>query len=126
VGKTFFSRRLAYLLMGEKDPKRIEFIQFHLSYSYEDFVQGLRPNSSGGFDLKNGSFYDFCERARKDQNSTYVFVIDEINRGNLSKIFSGYGDMPPEGNGELKQLCVCVNSSSTDSVCTYFANYYLA
>ena len=60
VGKTFISRRLAYLLMGEKDPKRIEFIQFHQSYSYEDFVQGWRPNSNGGFNLKNGSFYVFC------------------------------------------------------------------
>ena len=87
VGKTFVSKRLAYLLMGEKDPTRIEYIQFHQSYSYEDFVQGWRPNSSGGFNLKNGSFYDFCERARSDLGRTYVFIIDEINRGNLSKIF---------------------------------------
>ena len=87
VGKTFVSKRLAYLLMGKKDPSKTEFVQFHQSYSYEDFVQGWRPNSSGGFDLKNGSFYDFCEKARKDPNSTYVFIIDEINRGNLSKIF---------------------------------------
>ena len=87
VGKTFVSKRLAYLLMGKKDPSKIEFVQFHQSYSYEDFVQGWRPNSSGGFDLKNGSFYDFCEKARKDPSNTYVFIIDEINRGNLSKIF---------------------------------------
>lgn len=87
VGKTFVSKRLAYLLIGKKDPSKIEFIQFHQSYSYEDFVQGWRPNSGGGFDLKNGSFYDFCEKARKDPNNTYVFIIDEINRGNLSKIF---------------------------------------
>ena len=87
VGKTFVSKRLAYLLMGEKDPLRLEYIQFHQSYSYEDFVQGWRPNSSGGFNLKNGSFYDFCEKARCDLTRTYVFIIDEINRGNLSKIF---------------------------------------
>ena len=87
VGKTFVSKRLAYLLMGKKDPLKIEFVQFHQSYSYEDFVQGWRPNSSGGFDLKNGSFYEFCEKARKDPGNTYVFIIDEINRGNLSKIF---------------------------------------
>ena len=87
VGKTFVSKRLAYLLMGKKDPSKTEFVQFHQSYSYEDFVQGWRPNSSGGFDLKNGSFYDFCERAHKDPGNTYVFIIDEINRGNLSKIF---------------------------------------
>lgn len=87
VGKTFVSKRLAYLLMGKKDPSKTEFVQFHQSYSYEDFVQGWRPNSSGGFDLKSGSFYSFCEKARKDSSNTYVFIIDEINRGNLSKIF---------------------------------------
>ncbi|WP_215300381.1 MrcB family domain-containing protein [Polynucleobacter sp. AP-Nino-20-G2] len=87
VGKTFVSKRLAYLIMGEKDPSRVEFIQFHQSYSYEDFVQGWRPNSTGGFNLKNGSFYNFCEKARSDLGRPYVFIIDEINRGNLSKIF---------------------------------------
>ena len=87
VGKTFVSKRLAYLMMGEKDPSRVEFVQFHQSYSYEDFVQGWRPNSSGGFDLKSGSFYEFCAKARSDLLRPYVFIIDEINRGNLSKIF---------------------------------------
>jgi hypothetical protein len=87
VGKTFVSKRLAYLMMGEKDPSRVEFVQFHQSYSYEDFVQGWRPNSSGGFDLKSGSFYEFCAKARSDLSRPYVFIIDEINRGNLSKIF---------------------------------------
>lgn len=87
VGKTFVSKRLGYLLMGEKDPSRLEYIQFHQSYSYEDFVQGWRPNSNGGFNLKNGSFYEFCEKARSDLGRKYVFIIDEINRGNLSKIF---------------------------------------
>jgi 5-methylcytosine-specific restriction protein B len=74
-------------MMGEKDPSRVEFVQFHQSYSYEDFVQGWRPNSSGGFDLKSGSFYEFCAKARSDLSRPYVFIIDEINRGNLSKIF---------------------------------------
>lgn len=87
VGKTFISKRLAYLIMKEKDPSRIEFIQFHQSYSYEDFVQGWRPNSEGGFILKNGSFYSFCEKASLDPSRPYVFIIDEINRGNLSKVF---------------------------------------
>jgi len=87
VGKTFVSKRLAYLLMGKKDTSKTEFVQFHQSYSYEDFVQGWRPNSSGGFDLRNGSFYVFCDKARQDPENTYVFIIDEINRGNLSKIF---------------------------------------
>lgn len=87
VGKTFVSKRLAYLLMGEKDPSRVEFVQFHQSYSYEDFVQGWRPNSGGGFSLKSGSFYEFCRKARADLSRPHIFIIDEINRGNLSKIF---------------------------------------
>lgn len=87
VGKTFVSKRLAYLILGEKDISRVEFVQFHQSYSYEDFVQGWRPNGEGGFNLKNGSFYEFCTKARADLSRPYVFIIDEINRGNLSKIF---------------------------------------
>jgi hypothetical protein len=85
VGKTFVARRLAYALMGARDTSRIEMIQFHQSYSYEDFVQGWRPNGSG-FELRNGVFYQFCRSAEDDSERTYVFVIDEINRGNLSKI----------------------------------------
>jgi 5-methylcytosine-specific restriction protein B len=60
-------------------------IQFHASYSYEDFVQGYRPDGQG-FTLKKGVFYDFCKRALDDQTATYVFIIDEINRGNLGKV----------------------------------------
>lgn len=86
VGKTFFSRRLAYALFKEKAPDRVATVQFHQSYSYEDFVQGYRP-SQDGFIRKNGLFYDFCERARDDNQRKYVFIIDEFNRGNVSKIF---------------------------------------
>ncbi|WP_022959459.1 MrcB family domain-containing protein [Spongiibacter tropicus] len=86
VGKSFVAKKLAYALMGEKAPQRVEMVQFHQSYAYEDFVQGYRPSDSG-FELKNGLFHQFCSKAAKDPNNTYVFVIDEINRGNLSKIF---------------------------------------
>jgi 5-methylcytosine-specific restriction protein B len=86
VGKTFFSKRLAFLLMGHRDDSRLDMVQFHQSYSYEDFVQGYRP-SGEGFALKNGPFYRFCKRAANEPDATYVFIIDEINRGNLSKIF---------------------------------------
>ena len=91
VGKTFIARRLAYAIMEQKDQSRVEMIQFHQSYSYEDFIQGYRPNGNGGFHRKNGIFFDFCDRARKDHENgsgrDYFFIIDEINRGNLSKIF---------------------------------------
>jgi 5-methylcytosine-specific restriction protein B len=62
-------------------------VQFHQSYSYEDFIQGWRPGSTGGFSRRDGVFYAFCNRARSDREHPYVFIIDEINRGNLSKIF---------------------------------------
>jgi hypothetical protein len=87
VGKTFVSRRLAYALIGEKDDDRVEMVQLHQSYSYEDFIRGYRPTSDGGFRLQDGVFFRFCERAIKDTENDYVFIIDEINRGNLSKIF---------------------------------------
>jgi 5-methylcytosine-specific restriction protein B len=86
VGKTFLCRRLAYALIREKAKDRVEAVQFHQTYAYEDFVQGYRPSESG-FQRRNGLFYQFCERARDDYERTYVFIIDEINRGNLSKIF---------------------------------------
>ena len=118
VGKTFISRRLAYLLMGEKDPKRIEFIQFHQSYSYEDFVQGWRPNSSSGFTLKNGSFYDFCEKARADLDRKFIFVIDEINRGNLSKIF---GELLMLIEGDKRGLANAIKLTYSESEAERFS-----
>lgn len=87
VGKTFVARRLAYAFIGRKDPSRVEMVQFHQSYSYEDFIQGWRPGPAGGFSRRDGAFYTFCNRARTDREHNYVFIIDEINRGNLSKIF---------------------------------------
>lgn len=87
VGKTFAAKRLAYAIMGEMDTRRVKMIQFHQSYSYEDFIMGYRPNETGGFKQKCGPFYDFCKKAEEDNERPYFFIIDEINRGNLSKIF---------------------------------------
>lgn len=86
VGKTFATKRLAYSIMGEKDTSRVSMVQFHQSYSYEDFIQGYRPIDNG-FKLESGSFYKFCKAAEIDNERPYFFIIDEINRGNLSKIF---------------------------------------
>ncbi len=93
VGKTFAAQRLAYAIMGEKDDVRVSVIQFHQNYSYEDFVMGYKPNNEGGFSLVNGIFYEFCQQARAHCDIPYFLIIDEINRGNMSKIF-----------GELLQL----------------------
>lgn len=87
VGKTFVAKRIAKAMLGKDDERKICMVQFHQSYSYEDFVMGIRPNSAGGFSRRKGVFYEFCERAQNDPGSDYFFIIDEINRGNLSKIF---------------------------------------
>ena len=86
VGKTFAAKRLAWSMMGEKDDSRIEFVQFHQNYSYEDFMMGYKPVEDG-FELKYGIFYRFCQRAANQPDNEFFFIIDEINRGNMSKIF---------------------------------------
>lgn len=86
VGKTFAARRLAWSMMGEKDDSRIEFVQFHQNYTYEDFVMGYKPVEDG-FELKQGIFYRFCQKAANQPDKEFFFIIDEINRGNMSKIF---------------------------------------
>ncbi|RHQ98593.1 AAA family ATPase [Peptoclostridium sp. AF21-18] len=86
VGKTFAAKKLAYSIIGEKNKDRVMTIQFHQNYSYEDFMMGFRPNECG-FELKKGPFYNLCKKAEQDPNNNYFFIIDEINRGNLSKIF---------------------------------------
>ncbi len=86
VGKTFIAKRLAYSIIGKRDTSRVMMVQFHQSYSYEDFIMGYRPVKDG-FELATGPFYEFCKKAQVDDENVYFFIIDEINRGNLSKIF---------------------------------------
>ena len=87
TGKTYVAQRLAWLLTGERSKDRIETVQFHQSYGYEDFVRGYRPTDAGGFDLQDGPFLRFCARAGEAPDRPHVLIIDEINRGNLSRIF---------------------------------------
>lgn len=86
VGKTFSAKRMAYSIIGEKNESRICMVQFHQNYSYEDFIMGYRPTENGGFELQSGVFYNFCVRCKENPGKPYFFIIDEINRGNLSKI----------------------------------------
>ncbi len=87
VGKTFLAKKIAYQFMGKEDDSQIQLVQFHQSYSYEDFIQGIRPNENGSYSIKNGIFFSFCRRAENHPEKEFFFIIDEINRGNLSKIF---------------------------------------
>ncbi|MGT2949176.1 McrB family protein [Streptococcus devriesei] len=90
TGKTYLAKQIAEELTGGNDDQ-IGFVQFHPSYDYTDFVEGLRPVSNGdgsiGFELRDGIFKEFCKKAREDLNKNFVFIIDEINRGEISKIF---------------------------------------
>lgn len=86
VGKTYLAKRLAFSLIGKKAEDRVQVVQFHQSYSYEDFIMGYKPVENG-FELKEGVFYTFCKLAKDNPTQQFFFIIDEINRGNLSKIF---------------------------------------
>ena len=111
TGKTFMARRIAWCLIGRKDNGPIEMVQFHQSYAYEDFVEGFRPTKEGGFDLKPGVFRRFCERAQANPGTPHVFIIDEINRGNLSRIF-----------GELLMLIECDKRSEDYAVALIYSD----
>lgn len=116
VGKSFLARRLAYALVGAEAPDNVQTVQFHQSYAYEDFIQGWRPNGEGGFSLRNGVFFEFCRRAQGRPGEPHVFVIDEINRGNLSKVF-GELLLPIEADkrGPTFQIPLTYAESATDT-----------
>lgn len=89
TGKTYVAQALAHCLAGSEN--RVEFVQFHPSYAYEDFVRGFRPTitktDQAGFTLQDGPLLRAAEKARKDKDSKHFLIIDEINRGNLAKVF---------------------------------------
>ena len=92
TGKTWLAKRLAFALMGQRNSENLSAVQFHESYAYEDFVGGFRPSVRKGqlvFEAKDGAFLRLCEEAKANPETDipYVMLIDEINRGNLSRVF---------------------------------------
>lgn len=123
MGKTFLARKIAYQLIGEVRDENIEMIQFHQSYSYEDFIQGIRPSENGGFELRNGIFYNLCQKARHS-DGPFVLIIDEINRGNLS-IFFGEMMMLIETDKRSEKYAVKLTYSEEGDKFYIPANVYI-
>ena len=114
TGKTYLAQSIAaYLVSGgetsnysdlnDEQQSQIGMVQFHPNYDYSDFIEGLRPvmeNGVLGFDLKPGIFKNFIEKAGKEKKKDFVFIIDEINRGEISKIFGElFFSIDPEYRG---------------------------
>lgn len=87
VGKTYVARRMAYSIIGAKDDEKILAVQFHEMYSNDEFIEGYRPDDIGIYKYRRGCFKRICNKARNDPQNKYFVIIDEINRGNIPKIF---------------------------------------
>lgn len=87
VGKTYIAKRMAYSILGKKDSGKILNIQFHPNYSCDEFIEGFRPDDIGIYKYRQGCFKEFCNAARNDRENKYFLLIDEINRGDIIKIF---------------------------------------
>lgn len=120
TGKTYAARRLAWVMMGERDDSRVQMVQFHQSYSYEDFVIGYRPDGRGGFEAREGAFLSFCRKAAAEPDKKWFFLIDEINRGNVSRIF-GEMLMLIEGDHRGDEASLALDGSTA----TVPANVYV-
>lgn len=125
VGKTFLAKRLAFAAIGSMNTDRILMVQFHQSFSYEDFVQGIRPDDSGTFMRQDRSFYTLCKQARNDLTNKYFCIIDEINRGNLSKIFGELLMLIEEDKRSPEYSVVLTYSKNNDEKFYIPPNVYL-
>ncbi len=87
TGKTYIAKRLAFSIIGKKDTGKILNVQFHPKYSVDEFIEGFRPDDIGIYKYHEGCFKAFCNKARNNKDSNYFLLIDEINRGDITKIF---------------------------------------
>ena len=86
-GKTYLAKRMAFSILGKKDTGKILNVQFHPKYSVDEFIEGFRPDDIGIYKYREGCFKHFCNQARNDKKNKYFLLIDEINRGDVIKIF---------------------------------------
>ena len=103
TGKTYLAKKIAKAFSETDD--RIKLIQFHPSYDYSDFIEGIKPQDLKGgsisMKLTDGVFMEFCKNALKDEDNKYVFIIDEINRSDLSRVFGEvFSALEPDYRGE--------------------------
>ena len=87
TGKTYIAKKMAFSILGQKDTGKILNIQFHPKYSTDEFIEGFRPDDIGIYKYREGCFKHFCNKARNDPDNKYFLLIDEINRGDVIKIF---------------------------------------
>lgn len=87
VGKTYIAKRMAFSIIGAKDDSKVLNVQFHEMFSNDEFIEGYRPDDIGIYKYKRGCFKAICTAARNDPKNKYFVIIDEINRGNIPKIF---------------------------------------
>lgn len=124
VGKTFIAKRLCYFHQGSKDNSNIEMIQFHEYYSYQEFVRGYKKGENGEDYIRNGIFYNFIKKAQNNPEQKYYFIIDEINRVNISNVF-GELMMLIENNKRGKQNAITLVYSENDEKCYIPENIYI-
>src|SRR5574344_397600 len=140
TGKTFLAKNIAKTMTGTGNKSHIGFVQFHPSYDYTDFVEGLRPtkpydNGQIGFELKDGIVKEFCRNAanaKKDDDKKgkevqkFVFIIDEINRGDISKIFGElFFSIDPGYRGEKGMIKTQYNNMITGDNDVFKDGFYV-
>jgi len=130
TGKTYLAKEIAAKMTGVSKGEQIGFVQFHPSYDYTDFVEGLRPKQDDtgniGFERKDGVFKAFCKKALGDPPKKFVFIIDEINRGEISKIFGElFFSIDPGYRGEAGRVMTQYQNLITDKKDSFEVGFHV-